>query len=112
MGGNRSVVKGLGAVGGLASKVGHCGHGVQQRTSHAPSARPLQHSTSTSYRLYSCCQTCRWGTQRACESANVCRTQSYGVGLVPALYPLWCPKESQGGEIVCRGHSRAPSVWI
>ena len=47
MGGMGSVIKGQGAVGGLTSKVGHCGHGVQQRTSHAPSARPLQHSTST-----------------------------------------------------------------
>ena len=44
MGGMWSVVKGLGAVGGLASKVGHCGHGVRQRTSHAPGAHPLQHS--------------------------------------------------------------------
>ena len=41
-----SVIKGQGAVGGLTSKVGHCGHGVRQRTSHAPGARPLQHSTS------------------------------------------------------------------
>ena len=47
MGGMGSVVKGQGAVGGLASKVGHCGHGVRQRTSHAPGAHPLQHSTST-----------------------------------------------------------------
>ena len=37
------MVKGLGAVGGLASKVGHCGHGVQQRTSHAPA--PIRCST-------------------------------------------------------------------
>ena len=47
MGGMGSVVKGQGAVGGLTSKVGHCGHGVRQRTSHAPGARPLQQSTST-----------------------------------------------------------------
>ena len=47
MGGMGSVVKGQGAVGGLASTVGHCGHGVRQGTSHAPGARPLQHSTST-----------------------------------------------------------------
>ena len=47
MGGMGSVVKGQGAVGGRASKVGHCGHGVWQRTSHAPGARPLQQSTST-----------------------------------------------------------------
>ncbi len=40
------MVKALGAVGGLASKLGHCGHGVRQRTSHTPGARPLQHSTS------------------------------------------------------------------
>ena len=46
MGGMGSVVKGQGAVGGLTSKVGHCGHGVRQRTSHTPGARPLQHSTS------------------------------------------------------------------
>ena len=46
MGGNRSVVKWQGAVGGLASKLGHCGHGMRQRTSHTPGARPLQHSTS------------------------------------------------------------------
>ena len=46
MGGNRSVAKRLGAVGGLASKLGHCGHGVRQRTLHTPGARPLQHSTS------------------------------------------------------------------
>ena len=46
MGGNRSVVKRQGAVGGLASKLGHCGHGVRQRTSHMPGARPLQHSTN------------------------------------------------------------------
>ena len=47
MGGMGSVVKGQGAVGGRASKVGHCGHGVWQRTLHTPGARPLQHSTST-----------------------------------------------------------------
>ena len=47
MGGMGSVIKGQGAVGGLTSKVGHCGHGVRQRTSHAPGAHPLQHSTST-----------------------------------------------------------------
>ena len=46
MGGMGSVVKGQGAVGGLTSKVGHCGHGVRQRTSHTPGARPLQHSTN------------------------------------------------------------------
>ena len=46
MGGMGSVVKGQGAVGGRASKVGHCGHGVWQRTLHTPGARPLQHSTS------------------------------------------------------------------
>ena len=40
------MVKALGAVGGLASKLGHCGHGVRQRTSHTPGARPLQHSTN------------------------------------------------------------------
>ena len=40
MGGNGSVVKGLGAVGGLASKLGHCGHGVRQRTLHTPGDRP------------------------------------------------------------------------
>ena len=44
--GNRSVAKRQGAVGGLASKLGHCGHGVRQRTSHTPGACPLQHSTS------------------------------------------------------------------
>ena len=47
MGGMGSVVKGQGAVGGRASKVGHCGHGVWQRTLHTPGARPLQQSTST-----------------------------------------------------------------
>ena len=46
MGGNGSMVKGLGAVGALASKLGHCGHGVRQRTLHTPGTRPLQHSTS------------------------------------------------------------------
>ena len=46
MGGNGCMVKGLGAVGGLASKLGHCGHGVRQRTLHTPGTRPLQHSTS------------------------------------------------------------------
>ena len=46
MGGNRSVAKRQGAVGGLASKLGHCGHGVRQRTSHTPGTRPLQQSTS------------------------------------------------------------------
>ena len=46
MGGNGSMVKALGAVGGLVSKLGHCGHGVRQRTSHTPGARPLQHSTN------------------------------------------------------------------
>ena len=37
------MVKALGAVGGLASKLGHCGHGVRQRTLHTPA--PVRCST-------------------------------------------------------------------
>ena len=98
MGGNGSLVKGLGAVGGLASKLGHCGHGVRQRTLHTPGARPLQHSTSEDKARSP-------GRSQGAASKKNNRERHPGNGTQVIEHG-----HREGREAGARGASRAPSL--